>query len=200
MNLIFLTPEQKEILVGLILGDGTLNRRSPSANTRLLFSQSQIHSDYFLSVFHIFKNFCSPDVANKIPEPVQIKLKDKIYYKISFTTLQLPCFNYFYLIFYPNGKKIVPSNVAQYLTPLALAHWIMCDGSKHNSGLHLNTYGFSSEDIHLLMSSLNKNFNVNTSIHNHKSGFRIYINKTDFSSIKHLLIPHMHSSLMYKLT
>ena len=68
------------------------------------------------------------------------------------------------LFFSAPHKKIVPSNVAQYLTPLALAHWIMCDGSKHNSGLHLNTYGFSSEDIHLLMSSLNKNFNVNTSI------------------------------------
>ena len=76
----------------------------------------------------------------------------------------------------------------------------MCDGSKHNSGLHLNTYGFSIDDNNLLITSLNKIFNINCTIHSHKSGCRIYINKADLASIKYLLIPHIHSSMMYKIT
>lgn len=196
-NLIFLTLEQKEILVGLTLGDATLQRRSSSGNTRLLFTQSLIHSDFFFSVFSNFQSFCSTGFS---PEPVKLKVGESLYYLITFTTLQLPCFNYFYEIFYPNGKKVVPANLANYLTPLAFSHWIMCDGSKHNSGLHLNTYGFTIDDINLLIYSLNINFNINCTIHNHKSGGRIYINKADLSNIKHLLIPHIHSSMMYKIT
>jgi hypothetical protein len=43
--------------------------------------------------------------------------------------------------------KIVPSNIQNLLTPRALAYWIMDDGSLQNKGLHLNTYGFTDQDI-----------------------------------------------------
>ena len=42
---------------------------------------------------------------------------------ISFTTLALPCFNEFYGLFYFNGIKIVPINIANYITPVSLAYW-----------------------------------------------------------------------------
>ena len=94
------------------------------------------------------------------------------YSSVSFATLSLPCFNYYREIFYSvDNLKIVPSNIQNLLTPRGLAYWIMDDGSIQNKGLHLNTYGFTSEDILLLKLTLENIFGVNSlkcSIHKHK--------------------------------
>jgi len=195
-----LSNNNSHVLVGLLLGDANLQRRSRTSNTRLHFTQSEKHFYFFINVFNIFKSFCNlpEDNLNFIPQP-KIKIVKGISYKIyTFTTLQLPCFNFYYEMFYPNGKKIVPGNIDVYLSPITLAYWIMCDGSLQNQGIHLNTYGFNLNDNKILVNALNKNFNIQCTIHNHKSGFRIYINKADFSSIKHLLLPHMDPSMLYK--
>ena len=77
----------------------------------------------------------SPIVKNK-------SVKRISYGTLSFATRQLSCFNVFHELFYLNGKKIVSIHLDEFLTPLCLAYWIMCDGSKQNQGLYLNTYGF----------------------------------------------------------
>jgi LAGLIDADG DNA endonuclease family len=77
-----------------------------------------------------------------------------------------------------DNLKIVPSNIQNLLTPKGLAYWIMDDGSLQNKGLHLNTYGFTNQDILNLKITLENMFGENTlkcSIHNHKKGERIYI-------------------------
>jgi hypothetical protein len=65
--------------------------------------------------------------------------------------MQLPCFNDLRALWYENGVKILPSNIQKLFTPIALAHWIMADGSKQNEGLHLSVYAYTSS----------KNFLVN---------------------------------------
>ncbi len=63
----------------------------------------------------------------------------------------MPCFNYYKNLFYiSDGLKIVPSNIQDLLTPRGLAYWIMVDGSIQNKGLHLNTYGFTYQDVLIL--------------------------------------------------
>ena len=52
-----------------------------------------------------------------------------------------------------------------------LVYWIMDDGSLQNKGLHLNTYGFTQQDIFLLKTTLGYMFGENTlkcSIHKHQ--------------------------------
>lgn len=49
----------------------------------------------------------------------------------------------------------------------------MVDGSIHNKGLHLNTYGFTHEDILILKRTIENMFGNNTlkcSIHKHNKG------------------------------
>jgi hypothetical protein len=58
---------------------------------------------------------------------------------ILFITIRLPCFNTYYQLFYVSDKK---RNIINIFTRVSLAHWIICDGSKQNKGLHLNTYDF----------------------------------------------------------
>lgn len=101
------------------------------------------------------------------------------YSSVQFATLSLPCFNYYKNLFYNSDNlKIVPSNIKNLFTPKGLAYWIMVDGSLKNKGLHLNTYGFISQDILNLKITLENMFGENTlkcSIHNHKKGQIIYI-------------------------
>jgi hypothetical protein len=59
---------------------------------------------------------------------------DKITGKIStgyqFFTRSLPCLNIYWELFYPQGTKVIPNNIAQHLTARGLALWLMQDGSK----------------------------------------------------------------------
>jgi len=51
-------------------------------------------------------------------------------------------FNCIQEAFYPEGKKVVPIFLQVYLSPLALAIWVMDDGAKVSSGIKLGTNGF----------------------------------------------------------
>ncbi len=45
-------------------------------------------------------------------------------YSLWFYTLSLPCFDQLYNLFYANGYKEIPVNVANYLTPISLSYWL----------------------------------------------------------------------------
>lgn len=51
-------------------------------------------------------------------------------------------FNWIQEAFYPEGKRVVPIFLQVYLSPLALAIWVMDDGAKVSSGIKLGTNGF----------------------------------------------------------
>ena len=48
--------------------------------------------------------------------------------------------------FYVNGQKVVPANIADILTPVGLAYWIMDDGGFTGTGLKIYTNAFSQDD------------------------------------------------------
>jgi hypothetical protein len=50
--------------------------------------------------------------------------------------------------------KIVPSNIQELLNPRGSGYWIMDNGSLQNKGLHLNTYGFTNQDVLNLKNTL----------------------------------------------
>jgi hypothetical protein len=150
-----LTPKLKEITVGLILGDLYARRPKPSVNTRLAFIQSIIHNDYLLHLYELFKDYCKKAPITAIPKAH--KQTGKVYPNVRFESRSLPCFNYFYDIFYPSGKKCIPLNIGEILTPLSLAYWIADDGgwNKINKHVVLCTESFTSEEVELLINVLN---------------------------------------------
>ncbi len=75
----------------------------------------------------------------------------------------------------------------------------MCDGSKHNKGLHLNTYGFDLEGINVLISVLEHKYGLLCSVHQHKAGGRIYVLESSMNKVRELVKPHMVSSMYYKI-
>ncbi|KAG0122975.1 homing endonuclease, partial [Tuber indicum] len=110
----------KEILIGLFLGDLHALKRSVNGNTYLNFEQGLIHKDYIYHLYDLFKSYCGsePKISNRLPD----KRTGKIYTRIVFLTYSLPCFNEIYLSFYLKGKKIIPLNIGELLTPTGLAY------------------------------------------------------------------------------
>jgi hypothetical protein len=110
----------RDVLVGLLLGDLCAQKRSVNGNTNLHFEQGFLHKDYIFHLYCLFKDYCSSDP--KITDRQPDKRTGKVYTRIQFVTYSLPCFNEIYLLFYPYGKKLVPSNIGEYLTPIGLAY------------------------------------------------------------------------------
>jgi hypothetical protein len=97
----------------------------------------------------------------------------------------LPCFNEIYDFFYFEGKKVVPSNIGELLTPVGLAFWIQDDGtfSKINGTVTLCVESFSQSDVESLMAVLKNKFGLECRIEKRsKIYFRIVIKKRLFSS------------------
>ena len=56
LAVILLTPFQKEVLVGTLLGDASLERAKPTHNTRLRFYRTYpAHAPYIRTLYNIFK-------------------------------------------------------------------------------------------------------------------------------------------------
>jgi hypothetical protein len=149
-----LSAELKAILIGLILGDLGMQKRSKSTlSVRCCFGQGLVHKEYLLHLYELFKPYGSqaPLISHEF-----YKRTGKEYGKIRFYTYTLPCFNELYELFYPLGKKIVPANIVELVTPLSLAYWIAVYGSfcQRSGAIFLHTQGFTLEQVNLLVKTL----------------------------------------------
>ena len=70
----------------------------------------------------------------------------------------------------------MPDSIYDLITPIALAHWIMCDGNWNNSGTVLCTDSFTIPDIVRLMNVLMIRYGLHCTIqYTSKGAPRIYI-------------------------
>ena len=121
-NLIKLSSDLKDMMIGLLLGDGHIVRRSSTGNCRFVYAQSStVHKEYFYFVYNSFfplyftKDY-KPQVRNSLD-----KRNNTMYHVLTFTTMQLPCFNVYKDLFYLNRTKLVPHNIYDLLTAKGLA-------------------------------------------------------------------------------
>jgi hypothetical protein len=68
------------------------------------------HKEYFNRVLSLFIPFCVKDYTHQ-SRTIVGKRTNKSYSSISFTTMQLPCFNEYRNLFYNLNVKIVPENI-----------------------------------------------------------------------------------------
>ena len=204
-NIIIESP-LNDIIIGLILGDGHLQKRTIKGHTRFMYAQSSLrqhHFNYFNHVLSLFTAYISSDFVLK-PRSFVDKKTGKTYGSVNFATLTLPCFDYFRQVFYNSeNKKICPLNIKELLTLRGLAYWIMDDGSLQNKGLHLNTYGFTLEEVVNLKNAVENLFAyqspIKCSIHSHKKGFRIYIWQESMDIVRSQISQFMHEDMLYKI-
>ena len=113
-----------------------------------------------------------------------------------------PCINFYHDVFYIQGKKKVPLNIIDYLTPVGLAFWISDDGSFHirDHILILCTDGFTESGVDLLIEVLTKKFGLKCRKEKKKNmTFRIIIVTSSMGKLRSLVLEHMDPSMYYKL-
>jgi LAGLIDADG DNA endonuclease family len=107
-------------IFGLLLGDGYAINRT-GEGVRISIRQSIIHKEYLFSLydFFFFRGYCS----NLIPRKYNRTIKgiDKIYSGYEFNTFTFRSFVWIYNSFYKKGKKKLPLNIEEFITPLTLA-------------------------------------------------------------------------------
>ena len=88
-----------EALIGLILGDAHMRRYSSNGNARVVFGQGENNSEYIKHIYELFKDFVSQELSYvRVGKEGGKGNKPRI--QIKFATLSLPCFNYYYELFY----------------------------------------------------------------------------------------------------
>jgi hypothetical protein len=84
------------MLIGIMLGDGHMEKRSLNSNTRFKFGQSGLENkrEYFNHIFNLLLPFCTPGLLPYINSWFDER-SQQTYTSISFATMQLACFNIF---------------------------------------------------------------------------------------------------------
>lgn len=195
-NMIRLPPYQQSVIIGLILYDGWLIFASSThKQARLGFAQSLSRSAYVWFVFNLLSHYCS-----SCPKLVTGRREGTCTYALQIFTRSLPCFTELYSIFNSNKVKRIPDNIYELLTPIALAHLIMGDGSALSRGLKICTDSYSIKDVVRLMNVLIIKYRLECTLRTHrKNQYRIYIRQSSMPLLQNIVRSHMHSSMLYKL-
>lgn len=188
------------IIFGSLLGDAYAEKRLMGTGTRISFYQEATHVGYILYLHKFFSNlgYCNPKVPVR---STRLGINGKVRNIVRFTTWTYTSFNWIQELWYIDGIKRVPQCIGQYLTPLALAVWIMDDGTKVSKGLKLCTNSFNYNECLLLVNVLNDNFNIKSSIQSAgvKDQYNIYIWKESMDNLRNIVSPYIIPEMKYKL-
>ena len=210
------------VIIGLLLSDGWLTFASKTnKNARLGFKQSLSRSAYVWFVFNILSHYCSSS-----PQLIKsVRLGNQLYALQFFTRSNrnpynecvggysggstgggsLPCFTELHTIFYIKSQaggfvKIVPHNIYELLTPVALAHVISGDGYRWHHGLVLCTDSYSVQDIVRLMNVLIIKYRLECTLRYHTpTQPRVYIKERSMPILRDLIRPFTVKSMFYKI-
>lgn len=186
------------IIFGSLLGDGYAEKHGNG--TRICFQQEQSHSSYLLYLHAKIseKGYCNitkPKITRRIGK------KGKLRYCTRFKTYTYSSLNWISDNFYIDNKKIVPNNISDYLSPLALAIWIQDDGAKVSSGLKLSTNSFTYQEVKFLAEVLKDKYKFKVTVN--KAGalnqYVLYFSKNSMTDLASVVKPYMHPSMYYKL-
>lgn len=183
-----ITNKQKEFIVGTILGDAYL---SPKNRLELKHGKNQLN--YILWKKSILSNYINH--INEKQENLGLTYRC---YTINHHGLKV-----FRDMFYKNNKKIVPLDIANYLTAFSMAVWIMDDGWRQKNSIKISSESFSYKDHEILRDAIKVNFNINVKIctymRNGKQYNYLSFNKRNSKLLTSLISEYVIDSMKYKL-
>ena len=192
-----LTPRQRQILVGLMLGDGCLERTGRGETFRLKVEQSAMHKPYVLHLYKEFRQWVLTPPRNRVLKTNGGKEGNWTFQTVSHSSLR-----FYGAQFYKEGRKSVPKLIDHWLTPIGLAYWFMDDGSsksKDSKGVILNTQGFKKNEVELLTRVLVSKFSLEAQLRKQPEGYQIYVSGRSYERFIELVEPYIIEEMKYKL-
>ena len=178
---------QHNMIVGTILGDGHVLRTTMGFCLRLKHSLKQRK---LLEWKH--------KVLINIATPIKI-YKDSCYFR----TVTHPVFTNYRAMFYRSSRKIIPREFMNVINPVALATWIMDDGTNelgHSRSLRINTQCFSMTEQKKIQRVLRTKFGLIATLNKDKNMYRLRIAKSSMNQLRTLVESYIIPSMFYKIS
>ncbi|KAF8399526.1 hypothetical protein HHK36_015393 [Tetracentron sinense] len=143
-----LSKEQREILVGLLLGGLRMESDEERRNHVIHFELSEssgVHSVLKRHIHHQYHEW-----LNSLSRPSDGS--DDVPYR--FTTIAHSYFGFYADQFWPKGRPVIPKLIHRWLSPRVLAYWYMYGGHRTSSGDILLKLKGSREDIEMVVKTL----------------------------------------------
>ncbi len=191
-----LTKRQRELIVGLLLGDGHLETQN-GRTYRLKVEHSIRQKEY---VDWLYQNF-----SNWIHQPPKARIKDSFGKRIisyGFTTYASGSLRFYAQQFYFGKRKIIPKIIRKMLSPLAIAIWFMDDGSKKSNNHRtyiIHALGYKKPELELVIRALSEKFGITVGMHRQYDKWRIYIYSNSAEKFRKIIAPYVIPSMKYKL-
>ena len=195
---------QNSIVFGYMLGDGYLYK-----DGRLQVEQGFSQKEFVEWLYNKLKNLTSGEI--KLAEKThsrtgEISYSWRFYTKKVFKKLE----SLFYIRSDNKMSRILPEKLGDYLNPVVLAVWFMCDGTKYLSGpkgAYINATSFSLKQRFQIQQVLSEVFELTINLHNAgvsktgKKQYNFYVTADSYDQFYKIVYPIISQvpSLLYKL-
>ncbi len=213
-----LSPFLQEALIGIMLGDGHLEKSSygSNANSRLRITFAERYKPL---AFYIYGLFCSHINLKGIKfSNVKSGKESKFYGRISLTSVASPLFNDYHKLFYKEQLyegafsdkiaikkkyiKIIPLNIEELLSEVSLAFLLSGDGNynKVKKVIRLCTNSYTKEEVELLSKAILNKFGIETRLeHTRNNQYILIVRTTEVPKLQNIVKKHMHPSMYYRI-
>ena len=196
-----------EIILGSILGDGSLKIHKNYKNARFKFKHSIVQKDYFN-----WKVSMLSEISSKKSVIIQKPDNFSNNKKLLFQSKALESLTTIYNKTHRNNKLQIKRQWLNHLTPLSLAIWWLDDGSliSNNRKGVLCTDNFSQTSVQLLSNYLSVVWKIESRVapissfklkYSKKDKYyRIWFNTTELKKFLRIILPYIPTqSLVYKV-
>jgi len=180
-----LSEVQHEIVVGALLGDGSMRCKTNALLEINHSSDQRSYVDWKYS--HLAELVRTPPKARK-------SNGSRIAYR--FVTRSLPELTPYFWLFYGSGKKRIPELE---LTELTLAVWFMDDGCRSRNAVYLNTQQYDLTSQNTLLRLLREQWGIEGALNRDKSYYRIRLSVRGTRRFGELIGRYLLPELRYKL-
>jgi len=193
-----LSSTQREVLVGLLLGDACLETQNGGRTYRLKIEQSTRQQAYVDHLHSLFREW--------VLTPPRVRTtcasNGSVTENVAFQTVSHSAFRFYSQQFYAGGPKRVPELIHHWLTPRGLSYWFMDDGSVKSSqskGVIFNTHCFSQQDVERLARCLSDRFGLQVTPRRQSDGVQLYVSGHSYETFSALVDPYLIEEMRYKL-
>jgi ubiquinol-cytochrome c reductase cytochrome b subunit len=95
--------------------------------------------------------------------------------------------------------QIVPVDIADDLSPRALAVWLMDDGAADYAGLTIQTHSFTRAETNRLATVLRREYGLSTSVRANRGSWIVYVLAESIPRLRTIVAPYVLADFDYKL-
>jgi len=196
-------------IIGIVIGDGCLNKPTSKSNSRLSLGHSIKQENYLKHKFERINQLLKIDYKYKKLFRFNKKTK-KTYPVIQGSTRVHRYFTKLRKLMYNSeGKKIINEKILSYLTNEGLAYWYMDDGGlnvklRKDKGYirqaFISTQNFSLEEHQVIIDWFKEEHDIDCRAYKHGRGkYRLTFNATNAKKLFSIIEPYILPEFSYKL-